>query len=101
MSDRAIKIFSYALVAFIAGGAVLAVEITGARLMAATLGDSIYTWSALIAAVLISLSFGSIFGGLVVDRYLYVKGLVWTMAFAAVSTALAPPVLKFFPRQGG
>jgi predicted membrane-bound spermidine synthase len=90
MSRRTLTIIAYALVAFIAGAAVLAVEITGARLMAGTLGNSIYTWSALIAAVLISLSFGSIVGGFVVDRYLHVKCLFWTMAFAAATTALAP-----------
>lgn len=90
MSRRTITIMAYALVAFIAGAAVLAVEITGARLMAGTLGNSVYTWSALIAAVLIALSFGSIVGGLVVDRYRHVKGLFGTMGFAAASTALAP-----------
>ncbi len=99
MSRGTITVFSYAMVAFIAGGAVLAVEITGARLMAGTLGNSIYTWSALIAAVLISLSFGSIIGGLLVDRYLHVKCLFWTMAFAALATALAPLVSDLLEKQ--
>lgn len=92
MSRRALTVISYATVAFIAGAAVLIVEITGARLMAGTLGNSIYTWSALIAAILISLSFGSIIGGLLVDRYLHLKCLLWTMAFAALTTALVPVV---------
>jgi predicted membrane-bound spermidine synthase len=92
MSRRTLTVISYATIAFIAGGAVLVVEITGARLMAGTLGNSIYTWSALIAAILISLSFGSIIGGLLVDRYLHLKCLLWTMAFAAVTTALVPVV---------
>src|SRR5436305_2068211 len=92
MSHRTITVVSYAIVAFIAGAAVLMVEITGARLMAASLGNSIYTWSALIAAILIALSFGSIVGGLLVDRYLHVKCLFWSMAIAALSTALAPIV---------
>lgn len=99
MSRRTITILAYALVAFIAGAAVLAVEITGARLMAGTLGNSIYTWSALIAAVLIALSFGSIVGGLVVDRYRHVKCLFWTMGFAAGTTALAPLVANLVLNQ--
>jgi predicted membrane-bound spermidine synthase len=92
MSHRTLTVFSYAIVAFIAGGAVLVVEITGARLMAASLGNSIYTWSALIAAILIALSFGSIVGGLLVDRFLHVKCLFWSMLLAALATAAAPMV---------
>lgn len=99
MSRRTITIIAYSLVAFIAGAAVLVVEITGARLMAGTLGNSVYTWSALIAAVLIALSFGSIVGGLVVDRYRHVKCLFWTMGFAAGTTALAPLVSHLVLRQ--
>lgn len=92
MSHRTIIVVSYAIVAFVAGAAVLIVEITGARLMAASLGNSIYTWSALIAAILIALSFGSIVGGLLVDRFLHIKCLFWSMAVAALSTALVPMV---------
>ena len=95
MSHRTITVVSYAFVAFVAGAAVLIVEITGARLMAASLGNSIYTWSALIAAILIALSFGSIVGGLLVDRYLHVKCLFWSMLLAALATAAAPFVAFF------
>lgn len=90
MSGRALTVICYATVAFVAGAAVLVVEITGARLLAGTLGNSIYTWSALIAAILVSLSFGSIVGGLLADRWLSVKCLLWAVVVASLTTAVAP-----------
>ena len=86
------KTVAYTLIAFVAGFAVLAVEITGTRLIAGTLGNSIYTWSALIAAILLSMSMGSLGGGMLIDRSLKVKWLLVTLVVAAVSTALAPAI---------
>jgi spermidine synthase len=92
MSALVHKTVSYALIAFIAGFAVLSVEITGARLISGTLGNSIYTWSALIAAVLLSMSIGSIVGGLLIDRSLHVTWLLGALLFAAITTSVAPMI---------
>jgi len=82
----------YASIAFISGFAVLAVEIAGTRLVSGTLGNSIYTWSALIATVLLSLSIGSMAGGAWIDRRPQVKWLLVSLVFAAIATAIAPYV---------
>ncbi len=82
--------FVYATIAFLAGFGVLAVEIAGARLLASSLGNSIYTWSALIAAVLLSLSIGNFVGGKVIDHSPRHRWLAGALAVSALTTALVP-----------
>jgi spermidine synthase len=84
------KTAAYTFIAFISGFSLLAVEITGARLIAGTLGNSIYTWSALIAAILLAMSIGGLVGGLLIDRNVHYKWLVFSLLFAALTTALVP-----------
>jgi spermidine synthase len=54
---------------FIAGGALLGLEIASSRVLAPFFGNSLYVWGALIGVVLAGLSTGYWFGGVVADRY--------------------------------
>ena len=55
-------------VVFICGGAVLAIEILGTRIIGPYYGVSIYLWSALISITLIALSVGYMIGGRIADK---------------------------------
>ena len=48
---------------FVAGGAIMAVELAGARLAAMLFGTSLYTWASTIGTVLLGLSLGTALGG--------------------------------------
>ena len=61
------NVFLSALV-FISGGAVLAVEILGTRLLGPFYGVSLFLWSALITVTLLALSVGYAVGGRIADR---------------------------------
>jgi spermidine synthase len=54
---------------FIAGGALLGLEIASSRVLAPFFGNSLYVWGALIGVVLAGLSTGYWVGGIVADRY--------------------------------
>ncbi len=75
---------------FISGICSLVVEITGARLLAPYLGNTIYTWAAVIALVLASLSFGYYLGGIRADRYNDRKHFSSILLLAAIATTLIP-----------
>ncbi len=62
------KVNMLELIAFISGAAVMALEMTGARLMAPHLGSSVLVWTAIIGVVLASLSLGYWLGGKAADR---------------------------------
>ncbi len=61
------RIFLYIIV-FVAGAAVLAVEILGTRILGPFYGVSLFLWSALITVTLVALSAGYVIGGRWADR---------------------------------
>jgi spermidine synthase len=65
---RAIPTAWFPAAAFLAGAAIMIVEISGNRLIAPVYGNTIYTWTALIGVVLVAMSVGGYFGGRLADR---------------------------------
>ena len=53
--------------AFVANGALLVLELVAGRILAPTVGVSLYTWTAVIGVVLAGISLGSWLGGKVAD----------------------------------
>jgi predicted MFS family arabinose efflux permease len=54
--------------AFLANGALLVLELVAGRVIAPTVGVSLYTWTAVIGVVLAGISLGSWLGGKIADR---------------------------------
>jgi nitrate/nitrite transporter NarK len=54
--------------AFLANGSLLVLELVAGRILAPTVGVSLYTWTAIIGVVLAGLSLGSWLGGKIADR---------------------------------
>ena len=57
------------VVVFTASACVLIIEIVAARILAPSVGVSLYTWTSVIGVVLAGISVGNYLGGLVADRY--------------------------------
>ena len=55
------------IVAFVSGAVVMILELTGSRILAPYVGNSIFVWSSLIGVVLASLSLGYFLGGKLAD----------------------------------
>ncbi|HEY1063701.1 MAG TPA: fused MFS/spermidine synthase, partial [Candidatus Saccharimonadales bacterium] len=77
----------YELIAFLTGGAVMTLEIVGARLIAPFFGTSIYVWTAMIGVILGSLAVGYWAGGLLADRRNPQTTLVYLLIGASVLVA--------------
>jgi spermidine synthase len=88
-----------ALIAFVTGAAVLALEITGARLLIPWFGATILVWTNVIGVTLGALALGSLAGGRLAERaprrsiVALVLGL--TAAGAAAFPFLVPPLARF------
>jgi MFS family permease len=54
--------------AFLANGCLLVLELVAGRILAPTVGVSLYTWTAVIGVVLAGISLGSWIGGKIADR---------------------------------
>lgn len=57
------------VLAFAGSGCLLIIEIVAGRLLAPTLGVSLYTWTSVIGVVLAGISLGNYLGGRVADRW--------------------------------
>jgi spermidine synthase len=79
------------LVAFLCGGAVMTLEMTGSRILAPYLGGSILVWTALIGVILAFLSVGYWLGGKLADNSPGVKklaGIILAAAFSVLAIGL-------------
>ena len=76
-----------ASLAFFAGVAVLLVEVTAARIASRMVGNSVYTWTAVIGAVLAGLCVGNFVGGRLADRYGAKRVLTTALLASSILTA--------------
>ena len=59
----------YLIIVFTASTCTLIIEIVAARILAPTIGVSLYTWTGIIGVVLAGISVGNYLGGRVADRF--------------------------------
>ncbi|MBN2143984.1 MAG: fused MFS/spermidine synthase [Candidatus Aureabacteria bacterium] len=89
---------------FITGAVVMIVELLGTKIIAPFFGSTVYTWTALIAVTMVSLSAGYYLGGHVSDKLLSKDRLYWIILFSAVFLLVIPflqfPVLKLGSKFG-
>ena len=78
------------VICFVAGAAMMIIEISANRLLAPVFGNSLYTWTALIGVILVAFSAGGFLGGYWSDKTRNVRLLGWLLAGAAVLTMLIP-----------
>lgn len=76
------------------GGAILVVEILGAKMLAPYLGTSHFVWTAQIAVTLISLAAGYSFGGWLVDRSAHLTRLYHCILAAAIYLCFTIPICE-------
>ncbi len=92
----------YDYIAFITGFSLLTYELVATRLLAPTIGSSIYAWTSIIGVIIAALSAGYIFGGKIADKrveQLDIALILLASSFATVSTLIiAPAVLTDIPQ---
>lgn len=78
------------VVAFFSGGAVMACELLGAKMIAPYYGTSLYVWTAVIGVTLAGLTTGYFAGGMISVKYPHYKTLLFVISLAALLMALMP-----------
>lgn len=80
------------VICFVAGAAMMIIEISANRLLAPNFGNSLFTWTALIGVILVAFSVGGFLGGYWSDKSGRLSLLGWLLAGAAVLTMLIPAI---------
>jgi spermidine synthase len=81
-----------AVAVFLAGAALLGLEIAASRVLAPYFGNSLYVWGALIGVVLAGLSTGYWVGGAIADRFPTARLLVGILGASALLVLAIPYV---------
>ena len=84
---KGLRLYLY-MTAAVAGGAVMIVEILGAKMLSPFMGMSHFVWTAQIAVTLVALACGYYVGGRMADRSQRLDWLYWALLAAAVYLAL-------------
>lgn len=64
----AVKFWHLAVLVFVCGAAVMALEIVSSRILTPVFGSTTYTWGSLIGVILTGLSLGYFYGGRIADK---------------------------------
>ena len=79
------------IIVFTASACTLIIEIVAGRILAPTIGVSLYTWTSIIGIVLAGISLGNYLGGRIADRYPHPKTLgIILLAIGVSSIAILP-----------
>ena len=83
------KLWNPYILVFVSSGSIMIIELVASRLIAPTIGVSLYTWTSIIGVVLAGISLGNYVGGRLADRFPTpnLLGVVYTGA--ALTTLLA------------
>src|SRR3989344_8102288 len=83
------KIF-YVASSFLAGFAVMTVELISSRIVAPIIGSSVFTWTSVIGITLLGLAAGSYVGGQIADKKDVEKSFPLSFLVSAILVALIP-----------
>ena len=84
------------LIVFTASACVLIIEIVAGRLLAPTIGVSLYTWPSIIGVVLAGISVGNYLGGRLADRFPSQTTLGLILLAGGISSLSVLPLLSVF-----
>jgi predicted membrane-bound spermidine synthase len=87
-------IFLY-IIAFTEGGCVMAIELSGAKIIAPFYGTSLYVWAAILTVTLGGLTAGYFLGGRVAYRFPRKNSLFPVLLVGALTVALMPFIPQF------
>ena len=85
-------------IVFSASACGLIIEIVASRLLAPTVGVSLFTWTSIIGVVLAGISIGNYLGGLTADRFPTPKTLGLILLGAGLTSLAVLPMLAFVSR---
>lgn len=90
LNDEGFPGFLLLLISFIEGGAVMAVELIGAKMIEPYFGASLYVWSTVLAITLLGLTTGYYTGGVISEKFPKQKTLFILLLAASVITGIMP-----------
>jgi spermidine synthase len=84
------------VIAFLTAACLMAVEIAAGRLIARQFGNSLYTWTSIIAVILTGVSIGYYLGGRLADKFETKRVTAWLCFGSSISTLMSLVIIYYF-----
>jgi spermidine synthase len=92
------RIGKFEIISFVIGFALMAFELVAARLLAPTIGSSVYVWTSVIGVIIAALSIGYAIGGKIADARVKPLDVVWLLLLSSmmviITSLLASSMLE-------
>ena len=75
--QRSTALLKANIIVFISSFCVMVIELIAARMMAPSIGVSLYTWTSIIGVILAGIALGNFTGGKIADKYPSPLVLAW------------------------
>jgi spermidine synthase len=87
-------------IVFIGSFCVMVIELIAARMMAPSIGVSLYTWTSIIGVILAGIALGNYLGGKFADKYPSPRVLVGIFILGSLLTVVILPLIKMLSEHG-
>ena len=85
---------------FITSVCIMVLELTASRLIAKSVGSSLYTWTSVIGVILAGISIGNFLGGWVADRFDHRRSLAWLFFISSFCCITIYPLTQLMSTRG-
>lgn len=85
---------------FITSVCIMVLELCASRLIAKSVGSSLYTWTSVIGVILAGISIGNFLGGWLADRFNHRKTLCWLFFISSVCCLTIYPLSQLMAASG-
>src|SRR5687767_12326570 len=78
---------SYEFIAFASGFVLMAYEMVASRILAPSIGSSMYVWTSVIGTMIAALAIGYAVGGWLADKRVAAQDVAWLLLLSAIAVA--------------
>ena len=82
-----LSVGKFEVIAFVSGFALMAYEMVASRLLAPSIGSSIYVWTSVIGVMIAALAIGYTVGGWLADKRVAERDIAWLLIISAIAMA--------------
>ena len=98
--QRSTALLKANIIVFISSFCVMVIELIAARMMAPSIGVSLYTWTSIIGVILAGIALGNFTGGKIADKYPSPLVLAWIFFLGSLLTIAIMPLANMLSAHG-
>ena len=100
LSVDSLPLLAALAIVFTSNTAIMVLELVASRIMAPSIGSSLYTWTSIIGVILAGISLGNYLSGMVADRIASRRSVGWAFIAAGLAALTVVPIGAWVASSG-